>query len=66
MQVSEIDEEFELEVDGETAGGRLDAVLAKRFPAFSRSRIKDLILNGPDLTGVDLTRNQSPSREFDW
>ena len=28
--------------------------------------LKDLILNGPDLTGVDLTRNQAPSREFDW
>ena len=28
------------------AGTRLDALLAARFPAFSRSRIKDLILSG--------------------
>lgn len=28
--------------------------------------LKDLILNGPDLTGVDLSRNQTPSREFEW
>lgn len=28
--------------------------------------LKDMILNGPDLTGVDLSRNQAPSREFDW
>lgn len=33
-------------VDGETAGGRLDAVLAKAHDALSRSRIKDLILEG--------------------
>lgn len=33
-------------VDGDAAGGRLDAVLAKAFPAFSRSRIKALILTG--------------------
>ena len=32
--------------DGRLAGGRLDAVLAKAFPAFSRSRIKALILTG--------------------
>ena len=28
--------------------------------------LKDLILNGPDLSGVDLSRNQTPSREFEW
>ncbi|GLQ56721.1 RluA family pseudouridine synthase [Devosia nitrariae] len=33
-------------VDGEIAGGRLDAVLAKAHDAFSRNRIKDLILEG--------------------
>lgn len=33
-------------VDAALAGGRLDAVLAKALPAFSRSRIKDLILAG--------------------
>jgi 23S rRNA pseudouridine1911/1915/1917 synthase len=47
MQVSETeDEEFEVAVDADLAGGRLDAVLAKALPAFSRNRIKDLILAG--------------------
>jgi 23S rRNA pseudouridine1911/1915/1917 synthase len=40
------DEEFEVTVGEELAGGRLDAVLAKALPAFSRNRIKDLILAG--------------------
>ena len=40
------DEEFTVAVDAELAGGRLDAVLAKALPAFSRNRIKDLILAG--------------------
>jgi prevent-host-death family protein len=31
-----------------------------------RRSLKDLILNGPDLTGVDLSRNQTPSREYEW
>ena len=41
-----MDEEFEVDVDADLAGGRLDAVLAKAFPAFSRNRVKDLILAG--------------------
>src|SRR3569833_1845086 len=40
------DEEFAVAVDAGLAGGRLDAVLAKALPAFSRNRIKDLILAG--------------------
>src|SRR5690242_6641987 len=40
------DEEFQVAVDAAQAGGRLDAVLAKALPAFSRNRIKDLILAG--------------------
>ena len=28
--------------------------------------LKELLLNGPDLSDVDLSRNQSPGREFDW
>jgi 23S rRNA pseudouridine1911/1915/1917 synthase len=39
-------EEYTVAVDAGLAGGRLDAVLAKAFPAFSRNRIKDLILTG--------------------
>jgi len=38
--------EVEVVVDGETAGVRLDAVLAKAHDLLSRSRIKDLILEG--------------------
>jgi len=40
------DEDFAVTVDADLAGGRLDAVLAKALPAFSRNRIKDLILAG--------------------
>ena len=40
------DEEFAVAVDADLAGGRLDAVLARALPAFSRNRIKDLILAG--------------------
>jgi 23S rRNA pseudouridine1911/1915/1917 synthase len=39
-------EDWELEVSPEQAGTRLDALLARTFPAFSRSRVKDLIVNG--------------------
>lgn len=39
-------DEVEVVVDAEMAGGRLDAVLAKAHPALSRSRLKDLILEG--------------------
>jgi 23S rRNA pseudouridine1911/1915/1917 synthase len=47
MQESEAgDEEYAVTVDAALAGGRLDAVLAKALPAFSRNRIKDLILSG--------------------
>lgn len=35
-----------MRVDAETAGGRIDAQLARAFDAFSRNRIKDLILEG--------------------
>ena len=40
------EEEWDVSVDAALAGGRLDAVLAKALPAFSRNRIKDLILAG--------------------
>jgi 23S rRNA pseudouridine1911/1915/1917 synthase len=47
MRASESeDEEYEVAVDATQVGGRLDAVLAKALPAFSRNRIKDLILAG--------------------
>ena len=28
--------------------------------------LRERILNGPDLSDLDLSRNQTPSREFDW
>jgi len=28
--------------------------------------LKDMLLNGPDFTGVDLSRDPSPEREFEW
>jgi 23S rRNA pseudouridine1911/1915/1917 synthase len=46
QQSSDDDEEWTVAVDAGVAGGRLDAVLAKAVPAFSRSRIKDLIVAG--------------------
>jgi 23S rRNA pseudouridine1911/1915/1917 synthase len=46
MQASDDEEEHAVDVDAALAGGRLDAVLAKALPAFSRNRIKDLILAG--------------------
>ncbi|HEY4201847.1 MAG TPA: RluA family pseudouridine synthase [Devosiaceae bacterium] len=38
--------EFAYTVDAQANGGRLDAVLAKAHTVFSRSRLKDLILEG--------------------
>ena len=38
--------EVEVVIDGETAGGRLDAVLAQAHDLLSRNRIKELILAG--------------------
>jgi 23S rRNA pseudouridine1911/1915/1917 synthase len=46
MDAPEGEEEHNVEIDAGLAGGRLDAVLAKALPAFSRNRIKDLILAG--------------------
>ncbi|WP_417308417.1 RluA family pseudouridine synthase [Devosia sp.] len=47
MQVSsDEDMEWEVAIEAADAGGRLDAVLARALPAFSRNRIKDLILAG--------------------
>lgn len=40
------DGEIETLVDAEAAGTRLDAYLARALPAFSRNRLKDLILAG--------------------
>jgi 23S rRNA pseudouridine1911/1915/1917 synthase len=43
--------EVEVVVDGEAAGGRLDAVLAGAHNLLSRNRIKDLILTGAVSVG---------------
>jgi hypothetical protein len=36
-------------------------LLSRRKPA-----LKELLLNGPDLSDIDLSRNQTAGREFDW
>ncbi len=41
-----------LVVDADTAGGRLDAVLARAWPEVSRNRVKDLILGGAARIGT--------------
>ncbi|KKB12577.1 pseudouridine synthase [Devosia geojensis] len=52
MQELPVEEmEVEVVIDGETAGARLDAVLAKAHDLLSRSRIKDLILEGAVTIG---------------
>lgn len=28
--------------------------------------LKKMLMNPPDFTGVDLSRDQSPEREFEW
>jgi hypothetical protein len=28
--------------------------------------LKELLLNPPDFTGVDFSRDDSPEREFEW
>jgi 23S rRNA pseudouridine1911/1915/1917 synthase len=38
--------DFEVAIGPDTAGGRLDATLARALPSFSRNRVKDLILAG--------------------
>ena len=46
QEVSGEEMEWSVTVDASAAGGRLDAVLARAVPDFSRNRIKDLILSG--------------------
>lgn len=46
QDVSGEEMDYEVPVDAGLAGGRLDATLAKALPAFSRNRVKDLILTG--------------------
>ena len=46
QDVSGEDMDFEVAADAGMAGGRLDAMLARALPAFSRNRVKDLILAG--------------------
>jgi 23S rRNA pseudouridine1911/1915/1917 synthase len=46
QEISGEELDWDVVVDAETAGGRLDATLAKAVPVFSRSRIKDLIVGG--------------------
>ena len=66
MQESENEEEYEVVVDAALGAGRLDAVLAKALPAFSRSRIKDLILAGSAMiNGQTASEPRSPVKPGD-
>ncbi len=67
MQALEGEEqEYEAIADGDAAGGRLDAVLAKAFPAFSRNRIKALILTGAaSINGEVASEPKTKVREGD-
>lgn len=44
----------------------IDVTITKRETWHGARSLKDMILNGPDLSDLDLSRDQSPSREFDW
>ena len=64
--VSGEDQEWEVVVDAEAAGGRLDATLARAVPVFSRNRIKDLILAGAvAINGQTRTEPRYPLRVGD-
>jgi 23S rRNA pseudouridine1911/1915/1917 synthase len=64
--VSGDDVDFEVTVDAGMAGGRLDASLARALPAFSRNRIKDLILAGAvAINGQTVTEPKLKVREGD-
>ncbi len=53
-------------VDAEAAGGRLDATLARALPAFSRNRVKDLILAGAvSINGETAAEPRTRVREGD-
>ncbi|MEQ1899809.1 MAG: RluA family pseudouridine synthase [Devosia sp.] len=60
------DQVLEATADGELAGARFDAALAKAFPAFSRSRIKALILTGAAaINGETVSEPNARLREGD-
>jgi hypothetical protein len=50
---------------------RNDAVIVLSEEDHDRLRgkqptLRDYLLNGPDFSDLDLSRDQSPVREFDW
>jgi 23S rRNA pseudouridine1911/1915/1917 synthase len=66
QDVSDEDVDFEVAVDAGMAGGRLDATLAKALPAFSRNRVKDLILAGAvAINGQTATEPKAKVRDGD-
>lgn len=44
----------------------IEANVIEREKRHGARSLKELILNGPDLSDIDLSRNQSPGREFAW
>jgi len=66
QDVSGEDMDFEVAADAGMAGGRLDAMLARALPAFSRNRVKDLILAGAvAINGQTVTEPRTKLKEGD-
>ena len=51
--------------DGKPAVVIISDAEYRRLKGETRS-LKDLLLNGPDLSGLDFSRDPSPMRELDW
>lgn len=44
----------------------IDVRVIEREKWHGARSLKDMILNGPDLSDLDLSRDQSPERELEW
>ncbi len=44
----------------------IEVKVIEREPWHGARSLKEMILNGPDLSDLDLSRDQSPGREFEW
>ena len=44
----------------------IEVKVIEREPWHGARSLKEMLLNGPDLSDVDLSRDQSLGREFDW
>lgn len=44
----------------------IEVKVIEREPWHAARSLKEMLLNGSDLSGLDLRRDQSPDREFEW